>query len=358
LLLFVHKKKFFLPFLFLEFAVNVKKFLLFGQAWDRALAIILILLFGGFCLFTPGFYAGFQGTLAITEAFLPFGFVALGLSVVILTGGIDLSVGSISGLSAVIMALLMKDEGVNIWLSVAVALGVGGGLGWLNGIIITRLSVEPLIATLATNFIYSSVATALAGASPPYGFGDAFGELGTGALGGSVPVQLIIFIVMAIGFGVLMTRTGFGRRIVMIGYNRNAAHYAGVPVAIVQRRAYALSGFTAAFAGIVLASYYDAVRPDMGDVLLLTSITMVVLGGVSIFGGEGGILGVTLGVMILGVLRQGMLIAGFSDMVTTMLTGAILLTSIAFKNLFSNRGFGLDALWRRLKPPTQAMPKP
>ena len=336
------------------------KYLFSGQPWDRALATILVALFAAFCIFTPGFYNGFQGTLAITEQFLPFGFVALGLSVVILTGGIDLSVGSIAGLAAVIMAILIKSYGVNTWVAVVLAVGVGGTLGWLNGLIITRLRVEPLIATLATNFIYSSVATALAGASPPYGFGPAFGELGSGALAGWIPVQLLIFIAMAIAFSVLMTRTGFGRRIVMIGYNRDAAHYAGIAVASVERRAYCISGLTAAFAGIVLASYYDAVRPDMGDILLLTSITMVVLGGISIFGGEGGILGVTLAVMILGVLRQGMLIAGFSDMVTTMLTGAILLSSIAIKNLFSNRGFDLGSLIRRLtalRSPEQTISK-
>jgi ribose/xylose/arabinose/galactoside ABC-type transport system permease subunit len=321
--------------------------LLFGQVWDRALAVILLVLFVGFCVFTPGFYNGFQGTLAITEEFLPFGFVALGLSVVILTGGIDLSVGSIAGLAAVIMAILIKAYGVETWLAVGIAVAVGGGLGWLNGLVITRLRVEPLIATLATNFIYSSVAIALAGASPPYGFGTRFGDLGTGAVAGCLPVQLLIFIAMAIGFSVLTTRTGFGRRIVMIGYNREAAHYAGVSVAGVERLAYGISGLMAAFAGIVLASYYDAVRPDMGDILLLTSITMAVLGGISIFGGEGGILGVTLAVMILGILRQGMLIAGFSDMVTTMLTGAILLCSIAMKNLFSSRGFDLGSMVRR-----------
>ncbi len=336
------------------------KNLVYGQPWDRTLAAILVVLFAGFCIFTPGFYNGFQGTLAITEEFLPFGFVALGLSVVILTGGIDLSVGSISGLAAVIMAILIKSYGVNTWIAVLLAVSVGGGLGWVNGLIITRLRVEPLIATLATNFIYSSVAIALAGASPPYGFGAAFGVLGTGALAGWVPVQLLIFIALAIGFAVLMTRTGFGRRIVMIGYNRDAAYYAGVSVASVERRAYCLSGLTAAFAGIILASYYDAVRPDMGDILLLTSITMVVLGGISIFGGEGGILGVTLAVMILGVLRQGMLIAGFSDMVTTMLTGAILLSSIAIKNLFSSRGFDLGSVIRRftmLRPPEPTITK-
>jgi ribose/xylose/arabinose/galactoside ABC-type transport system permease subunit len=337
------------------------KSLLFGGVWDRALAIILIAVFTGFCIFTPGFYNGFQSTLSITEEFLPFGFVALGLSVVILTGGIDLSVGSISGLAAVIMAILVKSFGINIFVALVAAVAVGGALGWLNGLIITRLRVEPLIATLATNFIYSSVAVALAGASPPYGFGAAFGVLGTGAVAGWVPVQLLIFLVMAIGFSVLMTRTGFGRRIVMIGYNRDAAHYAGVSVAAVERRAYAISGLTAAFAGIILASYYDAVRPDMGDILLLTSITMVVLGGISIFGGEGGILGVTLAVMILGVLRQGMLIAGFSDMVTTMLTGAILLSSIAIKNLFSSRGFDLGVVVRRfttMRRPAQTVSKP
>jgi ribose/xylose/arabinose/galactoside ABC-type transport system permease subunit len=325
-----------------------------SQPWDRALVSILVALFSGFCILTPGFYSGFHSTLAITEEFLPFGFVALGLSLVILTGGIDLSVGSISGLAAVIMAILIKSYGVNTWVAVLLAVGIGGVLGWLNGLIITRLRVEPLIATLSTNFIYSSVAIALAGASPPYGFGPAFGKLGTGAIAGWLPVQLVIFVVLAVGFSVLITRTGFGRRIVMIGYNRDAAHYAGVSVAAVERRAYCISGVMAAFAGIVLASYYDAVRADMGDILLLTSITMVVLGGISIFGGEGGILGVSLAVMILGVLRQGMLIAGFSDMVTTMLIGAILLSSIALKNLFSNRGFDLGSIIRRLtalRPP-------
>jgi ribose/xylose/arabinose/galactoside ABC-type transport system permease subunit len=113
--------------------------------------------------------------------------------------------------------------------------------------------------------------------------------------------------------------------------------------------AYVISGATAALAGIVLASYYSAVRPDMGDILLLTTITMVVLGGVSIFGGEGSITGVVLAVLLLGVLRQGMLIAGFSDMVTTMVTGGILLAAIAIRNLISGRGTGVALLFLRLR---------
>jgi ribose/xylose/arabinose/galactoside ABC-type transport system permease subunit len=105
----------------------------------------------------------------------------------------------------------------------------------------------------------------------------------------------------------------------------------------------------AGLAGIVLAAYYSAVRPDMGDLLLLSTITTVVLGGVSIFGGEGSIGGVVIAVLVLGMLRQGMLIAGFSDMVTTMLTGAILLGAITIKNLFAGRGSGFTALLTRLR---------
>jgi AI-2 transport system permease protein/rhamnose transport system permease protein len=108
----------------------------------------------------------------------------------------------------------------------------------------------------------------------------------------------------------------------------------------------------AGLAGIVLAAYYSAVRPDMGDLLLLSTITIVVLGGVSIFGGDGTISGVVIAVLLLGVLRQGMLIAGFSDMVTTMLTGAILLAAIAIKNVFAGRGNFLSMLLARFRPGT------
>jgi len=311
--------------------------------WDRTLFLMIVVLVLSFCLFIPGFYDGLGGTLAISEQFLPFGLVAIGLAVVILTGGIDLSVGAIASLSAVIMAILTKRSGLDIWISAVIAIAIGALLGWLNGLIITRLRIVPLIATLATSFIFGSVATALAGPAPPYGFSKSFTALGTGTIEGIVPIQIIIFIVLATGVAGLVTRTGFGRRIIMIGYNRDAAHYAGVAVPSIVRRVYALSGLMAATAGIMLASYYDAARPDMGDILLLTAITMVVLGGVSIFGGEGGILGVVFGVLILGILRQGMLIAGFSDMVTTMLTGGILLISITAKNLMSDRGFGYGA---------------
>jgi ribose/xylose/arabinose/galactoside ABC-type transport system permease subunit len=317
--------------------------------WERALVALLVLEVAGFGLGIPGFFDTVGSWLGLTENFLPFGIVALGLSIVILTGGIDLSVGSTAGLGAIVMAEFWLHLGTPIWVAVIISVGLGALLGLINGLIITRLNTEPLIATLATSFIYRSAGTALAGESPPSGFPDSFNALGQGAVGGLIPYQLILFAVLAIIVGLLISRSPYGRKVVMIGYNPDAARYSGLRVDRVVTSAYVISGATAALAGIVLAAYYSAVRPDMGDILLLTTITTVVLGGVSIFGGEGSIAGVVIAVLLLGFLRQGMLIAGFSDMVTTMVTGAILLAAITIRNLLSGRGTGLALLLRRIR---------
>ncbi len=319
------------------------------DGWERSLLALLVIEIAGFCIGIPGFYDGIGSLLGLTQNFLPFGLVALGLGVVILTGGIDLSVGSVAGLGAMIMAELWQGLHLSIWLSALVGVVAGAVLGWINGMIITRLKTEPLIATLATSFIYGSVGTALAGDNPPSGFPDSFNALGQGEVLNIVPYQLILFVVLAVFFSLLMSRSAYGRKIVMVGYNVEAARYSGLRVSRVVCSAYVISGAMSALAGIVLASYYSAVRPDMGDILLLTTITMVVLGGVSIFGGEGTMTGVVLAVLLLGVLRQGMLIAGFSDMVTTMVTGAILLAAIAIRNLLSGRGTGIALLFLRLR---------
>lgn len=320
--------------------------------WEAALLLLLVAVIAGFGMKVPGFLDSTSGLLALTENFLPFGLVALGLSLVIFTGGIDLSVGATASLAAVVAAQIWSAWGVNIWLASAIGVLIGGVLGAVNALVIIRLRVEPLIATLATSFIYGSMAVAIAGDSPPSGFPDAFNNLGAGAMaiGTSfqLPYQILLFAGLALLFWLLVARSAFGRKLVTVGYSAEAARYSGIRVNRILVTAYVLSGAMASVAGLVLAAYYSAVRPDMGDVLLLTTITMVVLGGVSIFGGEGHLLGVILAVLLLGFLRQGMLIAGFSDMVTTMLTGAILIVSIAVKNLFDSRGLRLGTRIRAL----------
>ncbi|GHE06337.1 hypothetical protein U879_07385 [Defluviimonas sp. 20V17] len=321
------------------------------DGWEMTLVVLLVLVLVGFSWAAPGFYDGMPDLLSMAENFLPFGFVALGLSLVIFTGGIDLSVSTTASLTAVVVAQLWHGFGMNIWVAAGIGLLLGALLGAINVLVIIRLKIEPLIATLATSFIYGSIATAVAGNAPPSGFPDAFNALGGGALG-ILPYQLLLFVPLCLGFWLLVARSAYGRKLVMVGYNREVALYSGIRVERILVVAYVLSGVMAAVAGLVLAAYYSAARPDMGDPLLLATLTMVVLGGVSIFGGEGTMLGVILAVFILGFLRQGMMIAGFSDMVTTMVTGAILITSIAVKNLFNKRGTGLgNQLWALLRRP-------
>lgn len=324
--------------------------------WELALGVLLVVQLLVFSFAVPGFFEGASGLLNVTTNFLPFGLVALGLVPVILTGGIDLSVGAVAGFSAVLMAVLWKHFGLSLGVAVPLALLAGGLLGALNGLLITRTHTEPLIITLATSFVFNSVTTAMAGAEPPSGFPDSFNALGIGALGG-VPYQLILFAVLAVVFSLLITRTRFGRSVVMVGYNRDATRYSGINVDRTVLGVYVISGVMAALAGVVLAAYYSAVRSDMGDILLLTALTMVVLGGINIFGGEGSVLGAVLAVLLLGFLRQGLLIAGFSDMVTTMVTGAILLVAITAKNLLSTPGTSLRRLQERFARPSPSPPE-
>ena len=324
--------------------------------WELALGALLLVQLLAFSLLVPGFYDGASGLLNVTTNFLPFGLVALGLVPVILTGGIDLSVGSIAGFSAVLMAVLWKHLGLSLGVAVPLSLLAGALLGSLNGLLITRTRTEPLIITLATSFVFTSVTTAMAGAEPPSGFPDSFNALGTGSIWG-IPFQLIVFALLAVVFSLLITRTRFGRSVVMVGYNRDATKYSGINVNATVAWVYVTSGLMAALAGVVLAAYYSAVRSDMGDILLLTALTMVVLGGINIFGGEGSVLGAVLAVLLLGFLRQGLLIAGFSDMVTTMVTGAILLVAITVKNLLSTPGTSLRRLQERFSRPSTAPPE-
>ncbi|MET0332505.1 MAG: ABC transporter permease [Dyella sp.] len=340
---------------------NRRRWLPIG-GWEVALLVLLLAVLGGFSAGVPGFFDNTSSLLALSENFLPFGLVALGLSLVIFTGGIDLSVGATASLAAVIAAQIWSLYGVNIWLAAGIGVVIGALLGALNAAVIIWLRIEPLIATLATSFIYGSAAVAIAGDAPPSGFPEAFNNLGVGALslgGFQLPYQIILFVLLALGFWLLVSRSAFGRKLITVGYSAEAARYSGIRINRILITAYVVSGAMASLAGLVLAAYYSAVRPDMGDVLLLTAITMVVLGGVSIFGGEGNMLGVILAVLLLGFLRQGMLIAGFSDMVTTMLTGGILIVSIAVKNQFNPRGGSLgQRLWALLRRSTTTRGSP
>lgn len=299
------------------------------RRWQIALAVGLVAELVFFSLFADGFYSGWSSILGWTELFATSGILALGFTVVVISGGIDLSVGAIAALVAVVMAVLWQ-HGVPIWPAALIGLVLAIVLGCFNGLIILRLGVEPLISTLATNFMFGSLAVVIAGSSPPYTFPGSFTWLGQNTIGG-VPVQLILFVGLTVAFGLMMTRTTFGRAVTMIGANRDAARYVGLPTSRVTVACYGISGLMAGVAGIVLGSYYGAANPNLGDPLLLGAVTIVVLGGVDIFGGEGSILGVALAALIVGFLQQGILTIGAQDVVSSMATGIVLILAVSVR---------------------------
>jgi ribose/xylose/arabinose/galactoside ABC-type transport system permease subunit len=252
-----------------------------------------------------------------------------------------------SSLSGIVMAALWQ-HGLNIWLAVVVALVISALGGAINGLFVTRFGIASLLVTLGTQFIFGSIATAVGGNSPPYNFPKAFVDLaGTGSVG-PVPDQLIGFAVVAAIVWVVVARTRYGRGLVLVGYNRAASRYSGVNVQRTLFSAFVASGLLAGAAGIFVSGYYNAARDDIGDSLLLPAITIVVLGGVDIFGGKGRVSGVIIATFLLGFLFQGMLIKGNSSLTATMVGGIVLVLCLMLKIALDHRaGVHLRELLRR-----------
>ncbi|HTW09303.1 MAG TPA: ABC transporter permease [Acidimicrobiales bacterium] len=305
--------------------------------WVVTVAVLLVALMAYFCVAVPDFRElGVSGILALSEQFLFTGLIALGEALVIFAGEIDLSTGAMSSLSGIVMAALWQ-QGLNIWLAVVVALLVSALGGALNGLLVTRFGIASLLVTLGTQFIFSSIATAVGGNAPPYNFPTSFVNLaGTGTVG-PVPDQLITFGVIAVAVWLLVARSRYGRGLVLIGYNRAASRYTGINVQRTLVSAFVLCGLLAGVAGIFVSGYYNAARDDIGDSLLLPAITVVVLGGVDIFGGKGRMSGVIVAVFLLGVLNQGLLIRGNSSLTATMVEGIVLVLCLILKIALDRR---------------------
>lgn len=324
-------------------------------AWGAVLCALLIAELIYFSVTNRNFFGGGTGMLSQIELFLPTGILAMGAALVILTGNIDLSSGAIASLSSVVVGTRLVDGG-NAGVAIVLAVLVGTLIGLANGLIVALLGIDSLLVTLATQFIVSSFAISLAGDSPPQGFPAGFVRLGQGTLAG-IPISLLIFLLLALVTALLVGRSGFGRRLVLTGYNTSAARYSGINVARSVIGVFTASGLISGIAGVVLAAYFNAGRADAGMSLLLPAITCVVLGGVDIFGGKGRIGEVVLAVLLLGYLTQGLLNSGFSSLTATMVTGLLLIVSLIIKIAFEKQPDRsiLGALADRLRPATSPL---
>jgi rhamnose transport system permease protein len=297
------------------------------------LASLVVLAFTSERFLTPANLLN-QGRL-LTEV----GLVALPMTFIIVTGGIDLSAGSILGLCAILLGVLWKNLGPPLELAMVLTLGVGTLAGVLNGLVITRMGVPPLIATLATLALYRGLAEGISQARSVRGYPDWFFILGQGELLG-VPTQLWLLLAATLVFGIVLARTRFGRALYAIGHNETAARFSGVSVDRIKLTIYGLSGLMAALAALVFVSRVSTTRSDMGTGLELDVIAAVVLGGTSIFGGTGTILGTALGVVLIQLLKNGLALTGVKGDATIVVIGAVLILSILVTNVVQRRGSG------------------
>lgn len=320
-----------------------------GSVLRAAVPLALVLLLG--CLFhRQGAFFRWQTHAAVLREISGVGILACGMTLVIVTGGIDLSVGSLLGLSAVSFALLTLPLGWPASIAIGSVLALGAGLGLCSGLLISRLRLQPFIATLAMMVFARGLSKQISGGQKissyvPSGDGgfrqlplpDIFAALDGRVLFDRLPVVSVLFGLSVIVTWVLLRRMRVGRHLYALGGNARAALLSGVPVRLTLTLAYVLSGAFAALAGICQAAQETHGDPETGLGYELDAIAMVVLGGTSLAGGRGGV-GLTLiGALTLGYLQKVLSLNAYSTEARLMLTGVILVAAIAFQ-----RGRGDD----------------
>ena len=254
--------------------------------------------------------------------------IAFGMTFVILTGGIDLSVGSILALSSVLIAGWIT-AGMDPVLATLLGIGVGGVMGLINGVVIYQGRVAPFIATLATMTIFRGLALVVTDGRPVTGLhSDFFSMLGGGYVASLVPVPVIWMLVAFAVLWFVLRKTTFGRHVYAIGGNEEASLISGVRVSRIKPAVYALSGALSAMAGVILTSRLNSAQPNAGSGYELDAIAAVVLGSTSLAGGRGWIVGTLIGALLIGVLNNGLNLLGVSSFYQQVIKGAVILLAV------------------------------
>jgi len=253
-------------------------------------------------------------------------FIAFGITCVLISGGIDLSVGSVVAAAGVI-AVRMANSGMPVVFAVAAALAFGAVLGLFNGYVISHTTLPPFIVTLSTQIIVRGISYLLTGGMPAQCTNDAFNYLGTGMVFG-IPIPVILVLVVLVILYFVINRTAFGRHVYATGGNKEAAQYAGVDVKSVQMRVYMISGIVAALAGVVLAARLYSGQPSVGEGFERDAIAASVLGGTSFNGGIGTLGGTVVGVLIIGVLNNGMNLLKINSYWQYVVKGCVILGAV------------------------------
>ncbi|WP_018924500.1 ABC transporter permease [Salsuginibacillus kocurii] len=298
------------------------------------LLLVLIALIAFFALMSDNFLTGSNFINIIRQAAM-LGIIAAGMTMVLLIGGIDLSVASNVALTSVIAALSMA-AGIDPILAVLIGVAVGTTVGMVNGLIVTKIGIPALITTLGMMTIVRGAAFVSTDGYPVFDFPDTMRWIGTGHVL-QIPVPAIIMAIVFIVVWFILYRTKLGRHIYALGGNQEAAHLSGINIFKVKMFVYMTSGFCSGIAGIILLGRLNSGQPNALQAFELEVVTAVVLGGVSIFGGQGKLLGVFLGVLILGVLANGLVILNVGEFYQMVITGLVLLIAVGMDRIYNKK---------------------
>ena len=262
--------------------------------------------------------------------------LALGMTMVIFTGGIDLSVGSVVAFSGIVMGILVVDMGVNPWLAALLGIALGSVCGTINGLLISRFKLQPMIATLGMMSIARGAALTLAGGRTISGYPPGFTWLGNGTIPGTtIPVQIVFMLLLYVVAYYFMKYRRFGRALYSVGGNEEATRLSGINVFKYKTLAYTVSGALAGIASVVLVAKLNSAQSIAGQDYELDAIASAVIGGASLLGGKGSIWGTLMGALIIGVIRNGLNLLNVSSYLQKLIIGFIILIAVlvdAFRN--------------------------
>ena len=313
------------------------RLLLEGRAFLALVTIIAV-----FSVLSP-YYLSLGNFLTMASHVAIFGILAVGMLLVILNGGIDLSVGSTLGLCGVVAGFLMQGVTLGalgiilyppVWAVVVLTCALGGFVGLVNGLLVARFKVPAFVATLGVMYVARGVALLITNGLTYNDLGGKaeLGNTGYNWLGFNhllgVPIGVVVLAAIALAGNLVLSRTAFGRWLYASGGNERAAELSGVPVKPVQVSVYVLSGICAAVAGLILSSQLTSAGPTAGTSYELTAIAAVVIGGAALTGGRGTVPGTLLGAFVIGFLSDGLVIIGISSYWQTVFTGAVIVLAV------------------------------
>ena len=300
--------------------------------WETLLFAVVVVLIAIGASVSPVFLTA-RNFSNLIVALIEVAIMALPMTLIIIAGEIDLSVESMAGLSCALLGFLFA-AGVPVEAAIPIVLIVGALGGLLNGVLVTGAGLPSLVVTLGTLALFRGLALVVLGPKGISGFPEWFTDFGFGTVPGTpIPWPLLVFVALAVVLGVVLHGTWVGRQIYAVGKNAGASRYSGVRVARIKLLLFVLSGTVAALAGVILTARFASARADVGQGLTLTVVTIVLLGGVNIFGGRGTIPGVVLAALILAILGNVLRLTNISAEIQSIAVGLLLIVSVVIPNL-------------------------